>query len=113
MTTTGTTAQEKKSACFSFGSPIANNNSNINNNNFVNIAGDQMIKDNLWLVLSPNLTNSVGKSQQMATSSHLNNCSIDFVKDEYTKNGDHKLYGKQLSLNLQPTIFIWSLAHTP
>ena len=100
ISTTGTTAQERKLACSSIGSPIANNNNNNNNtskNNLVSIAADQMIKDNQRLVLSSNLTISVSTIQNATTSNHLNNCSIDFVKEEYRKIGDHKLLRKTVS----------------
>ena len=60
-----------------------------------------MIKDNLRLVLSPNLTISVSTIQNETTSNHLNNCSIDFVKEEYTKIGDHKLLRKTV-INISP-----------
>ena len=59
-----------------------------------------MIKDNLRLVLSPNLTIPVSTLQN-ATSNHLNNCSIDFVKAVYTKIGDHKLLRKTV-INISP-----------
>ena len=53
-----------------------------------------MVKDNLRLVLSPNLTISASTIQNATTSNHLNNCSTDFVKEEYTKIGDHKFLRK-------------------
>ena len=110
--TTGTTAKESKLACSSIGSAIAsnhNNNSNNNNNNIskknlFNISSDQMIKDNLRLVLSPYLTISVSTIQNATTSNHLNNCSIDFVEEEYTKNGYHKLLRKTV-IDLSPAEF--------
>ena len=60
-----------------------------------------MIKDNLRLVLIPNLTVSVSIIQKAATSNHLNNWSIDFVKEEYTKIVDHKFLRKTV-INISP-----------
>ena len=60
-----------------------------------------MITDNLRLVLSPNLTISVSTIQNATTSNHLNNCSIDFVKEEYTKIGDHKVLRRTV-INISP-----------
>ena len=60
-----------------------------------------MIKYNLRLVLSPNLRVSVTTLQNALLSNHLNNCLKDFVKQEYTKIGDHKLLSKTF-VNIAP-----------
>ena len=104
ISTTGLTALEKKPLCSSIGSTIAKDNNIIKNKDLVNIAADQVFKENLQLVLSPNLTISVSTSKHVVISNHLNNCSIDFVQKEYTKDGDHNNLWK-LVFNVSPAEF--------
>ena len=60
-----------------------------------------MIKDNQRLLLSPNLIISVSKTQHVSTSKHLNNCSIDFVNEGYTKTGD-QVFLRKTVINITP-----------
>ena len=55
-----------------------------------------MIKNNVRLVSSPNLRNSVSTTQHVATINHLNNCSLDFVKEDFTEFGDQKFLRKAI-----------------
>ena len=55
-----------------------------------------MIKNNLRLFSSPNLRNSVSSTQHVATSNHSNNCSLDFVKEDFTEFDDQKLLLKEI-----------------
>ena len=91
-------AREKTSLIFEWLTYCQKNN-NINNSNLVNIAADQMIKDNQRLLLSPNLLISVSKTQHVTSSNHLNNCSIDFVNEGYTKIGDQVFLRKTYQYN--------------
>ena len=55
-----------------------------------------MLKDNLQLTLSPNLMLTV-----TLLSHDQDNCSLELVKEEYKKVGDHKLFRKAVIILTQ------------